>query len=148
MKELVLFLHLVLASLWVGGMLFLVFVLAPFVRKLPIRDQAFQEVGRRFSLYGTLGSLSLLFITGLLNIHYTVGFSSLLDLSNSYTKTLIYKLGVFITVVAVSLVHDLYFGPRSAGSVSHRNMARLLGFLNLLLSLFVVYLAVKLRFGG
>ncbi len=148
MKELVLFLHLVLASLWVGGMLFLVFVLAPFVRKLPIRDQAFQEVGKRFSLYGTLGSLSLLFITGLLNIHYTVGFSNLLDLSNSYTKTFIHKLGVFITVVAVSLVHDLYFGPKSVNSSLHRNMARILGFLNLLLSLLIVYLAVKLRFGG
>ncbi len=148
MKELVLFLHLVLASLWVGGMLFLVFVLAPFVRKLPIRDQAFQEVGKRFSLYGTLGSLSLLLLTGLLNIHYIVGFSSLLDLSNPYTKTLMNKLGVFILVVFVSLVHDLYFGPKSVNSSLHRNMARILGFLNLLLSLLIVYLAVKLRFGG
>ncbi|MFN3263321.1 MAG: hypothetical protein ACK42C_00285, partial [Aquificaceae bacterium] len=102
MKELVLFLHIVLASLWVGGMLFLVLVLAPFVRKLPIRDQAFQEVGRRFSLYGTLGSLSLLFLTGLLNIHYILGFSGLLDLSNPYTRTLMHKLIVFFFIVVVS----------------------------------------------
>ncbi len=148
MKEMVLFFHLVLASLWVGGMLFLVFVLSPFVRKLPIRDKAFQEVGRRFSLYGTLGALSLLFLTGLINIHYTLGFSNLFDLSNPYTKTLIHKLVAFMLVVVVSVVHDLYFGPRSINSTFHRAMARLLGFLNLFLSLLVVYLAVKLRFGG
>lgn len=148
MKELVLFLHIALASLWVGGMLFLVLVLAPFVRKLPIRDQAFQEVGKRFSLYGTLGSLSLLFITGLLNIHYILGFSNLFGLSNPYTRTLLHKLGAFMLVVVVSLAHDLYFGPRSPVSAFHRSMSRFLGFVNLLLSLFVVYLAVKLRFGG
>jgi putative copper export protein len=148
MKELILFLHVVFATLWVGGMLFLVFVLAPFVRKLPNRDQAFQEVGRRFSLYGTMGALSVLFITGLFNIHYIVGFSSLFDLSNPYTKTLLHKLGAFLFVVVISLVHDLYFGPKSINSALHRNMARLLGFINLFLSLFIVYLAVKLRFGG
>ena len=77
MKELVLFLHIVFATLWVGGMIFLVFVVSPFVRKLPIRDQVFQEVGRRFSFYGTFASLLILFITGLINIHYIVGISSL-----------------------------------------------------------------------
>lgn len=148
MKELMLFFHIVSASLWVGGMLFLVFVLAPFVRKLPIRDQAFQEVGKRFSLYGTLGALSLLFITGLLNIHYITGFSILFDPSKPYTRALIQKLLAFLLVVVVSLAHDLYFGPRSLNSAFHRSMARLLGFLNLVLSLFIVYLAAKLRFGG
>lgn len=148
MKELVLFLHIVFATLWVGGMIFLVFVVSPFVRKLPIRDQVFQEVGRRFSFYGTFFSLLLLFITGLINIHYIVGLSSLFDLSIPYTKTLLQKIGIFFLVVIVSLVHDLYFGPRAVSSSFHRYMARLLGLINLFLSLFIVYLAVKLRFGG
>ncbi|MGC8852912.1 MAG: hypothetical protein ACP5P0_04840 [Hydrogenobacter sp.] len=74
MREVMLFLHVVLAMLWVGGMLFLVLVLAPFIRKLPIRDQAFQEVGRRFSFYGTLLALLGLLITGLFNVHYILGF--------------------------------------------------------------------------
>lgn len=148
MKELVLFLHIVFATLWVGGMIFLVFVVSPFVRKLPIRDQVFQEVGKRFSFYGTFFSLLLLFITGLINIHYIVGITSLFDLSNSYTRTLLQKIGIFFLVVIVSLVHDLYFGPRAISSSFHRLMAKLLGFINLSLSLFIVYLAVKLRFGG
>ncbi|QWK12363.1 MAG: DUF4149 domain-containing protein [Aquificota bacterium] len=148
MKELVLFLHIVFATLWVGGMIFLVFVVSPFVRKLPIRDQVFQEVGRRFSFYGTFASLLILFITGLINIHYIVGISSLFDLSNIYTKTLLQKIGLFLLVVVVSLIHDLYFGPRAISSSFHRLMAKFLGFINLFLSLLIVYLAVKLRFGG
>ena len=148
MKEVVLFIHIVLASLWVGGMLFLVLVLAPYIRKLPLRDEAFQEVGRRFSLYGTLGALSLLFITGMLNFHNIVGISNLFEFQNTYVRTFWHKLAFFIVVGAVSIVHDLYFGKKSAGSEFHRFMARLLGFLNLFLSLLIVYFAVKLRFGG
>ncbi|RMH05163.1 MAG: hypothetical protein D6699_03670 [Aquificota bacterium] len=148
MKEVVLFIHIVLACLWVGGMLFLVFVFAPYIRRLPFRDQAFQEVGKRFSFYGTLLALSLLFITGMLNFHHVVGISNLFEFQSVYVKTFWQKLGFFILVVIVSLVHDLYFGKRSVGSDFHRFMARLLGFLNLFLSLFIIYLAVKLRFGG
>ncbi|MFN4320198.1 MAG: DUF4149 domain-containing protein [Aquificaceae bacterium] len=148
MKELVLFLHIVFASLWVGGMIFLAFVVSPFVRKLPIRDQVFQEVGRRFSFYGTFISLLILFITGLINAHYIVGITSLFDLSSTYTKTLLHKIGIFLLVVVVSLFHDVYFGPRAVSSSFHRLMAKFLGFINLFLSLFIVYLAAKLRFGG
>ncbi len=148
MKELVLFLHLIFASLWIGGMLFLVVVVSPFVRKLPIRDQIFQEVGKRFSLYGTFISLMVLFITGIINAYNIVGLSGLFDLSSAYTKTLLHKIGVFFIIFIVSLTHDLYFGPRAVHSNFYRNMARLLGFINLFLSIFVVYLAARLRFGG
>ncbi len=148
MRELMLFLHIVLAMLWVGGMLFLVLVLAPFIRKLPIRDQAFQEVGRRFSFYGTLLALLGLFITGLFNVHYILGFSNIFNFSNPYTLTLWHKIALFVLIVIVSLVHDLYFGKRAVESSFHRGMARFLGLLNLILSLAVVYFAVRLRFGG
>ncbi|MFN7065755.1 MAG: DUF4149 domain-containing protein [Aquificaceae bacterium] len=148
MKEFLLFLHLVFASLWVGGMLFLVLVVSPYVRRLPIRDEVFQKVGRSFSFYGTLISLSALFITGLINAYNIVGFSGLFDLSSNYTKTLLHKISVFFLVFAVSLVHDLYFGPRAISSSFHRSMARVLGFVNLFFSLFIVYLAARLRFGG
>ncbi|MCX8164502.1 MAG: CopD family protein [Aquificaceae bacterium] len=129
-------------------MLFLVFVVSPFVRKLSVRDQLFQEVGRRFSLFGTFGALSMLAITGLFNVHYLLGLSNLADFSSPYTKTLLHKIAVFVLVVFVSLTHDLYFGPRAVSSSVHRFLARLLGLLNLFLSLLIVYLAVKLRFGG
>ncbi len=148
MKEIILFIHVVLATFWVGGMLFLVLVVSPFIRRLPIRDEVFQQVGRRFSQYGTFLSLSLLFITGLWNFHNMVGLPSIFELSSPYVITFWHKLGTFFLVVLVSLIHDLYFGVRAINSAFHRSMARLLGMLNLFLSLYILYLAVKLRLGG
>ncbi|MCS6957610.1 MAG: hypothetical protein RMK75_04025 [Aquificaceae bacterium] len=79
-------------------MLFLVFVVSPLVRKLSIRDKLFQGVGRRFSLFGTFGTLSMLAVTGLFNVYYLLGLSNL------------------VFVVFVSLAHDVYFGPIAVNS--------------------------------
>jgi len=147
-KELALFLHVLFACIWVGGMLALVFVVAPVLRGLKNREELFLTLGRRLSFYGTFLSLGGLFITGLINIHYLLGFSQLLDLSNPYTKTLWNKLFAFFCVVGVSLAHDLYFGKRAYERKFNLYMAKFLGFLNLILSLLVVFFAIKLRLGG
>jgi putative copper export protein len=147
-KELALFLHVLFACVWVGGMLVLVFVVAPVLRGLKNREELFLTLGRRLSFYGTFLSLGGLFITGLINIHYLLGFSQLLDLSNPYTKTLWKKLFAFFCVVGVSLAHDLYFGKRAYERRFNLYMTRFLGFLNLILSLLVVFFAIKLRLGG
>jgi hypothetical protein len=69
------------------------------------------------------------------------------DLSNPYTKTLWNKLFALF-VAGVSLAHDLYFGKRAYERKFNLYMARFLGFLNLVLSLLVVFFAIKLRLGG
>ncbi|MCC6064037.1 MAG: hypothetical protein LM570_05890 [Thermocrinis sp.] len=46
------------------------------------------------------------------------------------------------------LAHDLYFGKGAYERKFNLYMARFLGFLNLILSLLVVFFAIKLRFGG
>jgi cadmium resistance protein CadD (predicted permease) len=51
-------------------------------------------------------------------------------------------------VVGVSLAHDLYFGKRAYERKFNLYMAKFLGFLNLILSLLVVFFAIKLRLGG
>ncbi len=147
-KEIVLFIHIALATFWVGGMIFLVLVVSPFVRKLPIKDEIYQAVGKRFSFYGTFITLSLLFVTGLWNFHNVAGLSNLFDLSSPYTVTFWHKLVFFFLVVLISLFHDLYFGVKAVNSSFHAKVARLLGLVNLLLSLYMVFLASKLRFGG
>ncbi|NPA32193.1 MAG: hypothetical protein GXO04_01055 [Aquificae bacterium] len=139
MKELFLFLHVVLASFWVGGMLFLSLVVVPYLRQRPqIRDEAFQEVGKRFSLYGTFGALFLLLITGLVNAYLLHG---------GMRRTVYEKLFVFGIVVVVSLAHDLWAGKKALYSEKHRKWAKWLGITNLLLSLLLVYMGVRLRLG-
>ena len=89
-------------------MLALVFIVAPVLRGLKNREELFLTPGKRLSFYGTFLSLGGLLITGLINIHYLLGFSQLLDLSNPYTKTLWNKLFAFFCVVGVSLAQRLF----------------------------------------
>ncbi len=139
MKELILFIHVVLATFWVGGMIFLSLVVAPFLKDKPeIRDIAFQEVGRRFSLYGTFISLFLLLITGLINVYLLHG---------GFRRSIYEKLFIFIVVVVISLFHDLWAGKKALYSKKHRNIAKWLGIVNLLLSLLLVYMGVRIRLG-
>jgi putative copper export protein len=137
--EAVLLLHVLLASFWVGGMLFLSIVLAPFVRRLPIKDQAFQEVGRRFSFYGTFITLSLLFLTGIGNVILIHG--------GNFSRTVWEKLALFLIIVVVSLIHDLWAGKKAIESNKMKAVARVLGVINLLLGVLAFYMGVRIRMG-
>jgi putative copper export protein len=138
-KEVILWLHVILASFWVGGMIFLSLVVVPYVKDKPFRNEAFQEVGRRFSLYGTAVTLALLFITGVANAYLLHG--------GLERRTLKEKMILFLIVVAVSLAHDLWAGKRAVESEYHRRWAKVLGILNLFLGLIMVYMGVRIRLG-
>lgn len=138
-KEVVLWFHVVLATFWVGGMIFLSLVVAPYIKDKPFRNEAFQEVGRRFSLYGTTITLSLLLLTGILNAYLLHG-----GLEKSSVRM---KLFLFGIIVLVSLVHDLWAGKRALSSKRYALWARWLGLINLLLGLVAVYMGVRIRLG-
>ncbi len=130
-------------------MLFMVLVIGPYIRKLPIRDKMFQDIGKRYQGVGTFVVLPLLFITGLVNIHFITGISTIFKgLDNPYTRTLLLKIGIYFIVVLLTLIHDLYTGPRSVNNPKIRRLSRVIGILNMLLSIYMVYLASRLRFGG
>ncbi len=138
-RELVLWLHVLLATFWVGGMIFLSLVIAPYIKDKPFRNEAFQEVGRRFSLYGTMITLTLLLITGLGNAYLLHGGLS--------KRSILEKLGVFLLILIVSLVHDLWAGKKALYSEKHRHWARWLGLINLLLGFVAVWMGVRIRLG-
>ncbi|HIP43619.1 MAG TPA: DUF4149 domain-containing protein [Aquifex aeolicus] len=139
MKEFFLFLHVVLATFWVGGMIFLSLVVVPYLRKkTEVRDEAFQEVGKRFSLYGTFISLFLLLITGLVNTYLLHG---------GFRKSIYEKLFLFFIVVVISLAHDFWAGKKALYSEYHRKWAKWLGIANLIISLMLVYMGVRIRLG-
>ena len=139
MKEFFLFLHVVLATFWVGGMIFLSLVVVPYLKNKPeIRNEAFQEVGKRFSLYGTFISLFLLLITGLVNTYLLHG---------GFRRSIYEKLFLFFIVVAISLAHDLWAGRKALDSEYHRKWAKWLGIANLIISLMLVYMGIRIRLG-
>ncbi|HHG75574.1 MAG TPA: hypothetical protein ENK22_11045 [Persephonella sp.] len=151
MDSLIMAVHILVASFWIGGMLFMVLALSPYVRKLPedVSVKAYQEVGKRYSFWGTVVGLPLLFLTGLYNMNTMgVSFSDLLGWKNPYASTLHHKIHLFVLTVVLAVVHDFYVGPRSHLSKKFKVSARIIGVLNLVLGIFIIYLAAKLRMGG
>ncbi len=138
MKEFVLWAHVVLASFWVGGMVFLSVVVAPFIRKKPYRDDFLLEATKRYSFYGTFITLALLFITGIaLSFLYHGGMR----------RSVYEKLFLFAVILVLSLTHDLWAGPRAFVEPRYRTIARYMGIVNLFLGLLMVYMGVRIRTG-
>lgn len=125
-------------------------VLSPYVRKLPISTKIFQEVGKRYSIIGTVIGLPVLFITGVLNAVSITGmeFIALLNSSLAYAITLKEKLMFFLLTVILAVLHDFYLGPKANMSQRIKLITRIVGIINLIIGLIIIFLAVKLRFGG
>ncbi|RMA93101.1 CopD family protein [Hydrogenothermus marinus] len=154
MEELILVIHILVASFWIGGMLFMAIVLSPYVRKLPLdfknKAEVYQEVGKRYSFWGTVIGLPVLFITGVFNAYFIGGIKSfnlfLQDLP--YTNTLKLKIFLFIITTIIAVIHDFYFGPKAHLTEKYKKITRIFGITNLIIGILIIYFAVKLRLGG
>ncbi len=153
-------LHIIAAVTWIGGMLFLVTVMVPLLRKPGMRDRAmelFHVTGVRFRLVGWI-ALSTLVLTGIFNIlhrGFTLGqlFSGE-AFSGAWGHALGGKLFLVGLILASSLVHDFYVGPTATRLAQEgasaerrepfRRAASWLGRVTLLLALGVVAIAVTL----
>ena len=126
-------------------------VLAPYVRNLPNSVEIFKKVGIRYSIVGTFIGLPILFITGVCNLHslnysFTDIFTATKD--NSYLFTLKHKVYLFFLTSILAIFHDIFLGLRSDKNEKYRKGARIIGVINLIIALIIVYLASQLRFGG
>jgi len=153
-------LHLVAAVVWVGGMTFLALVVVPALRSptpLEGRVEVVHRTGVRFRRIGWI-ALAVLVVTGVLNLWLRgVGLATLLAGSfwaTAFGKTLAVKLVLVALMVSSSLLHDFALGPRTTRALRSdpgspeaarlRRAATLLGRGNLLLALVVLALAVML----
>jgi copper resistance protein D len=153
-------LHVLAAMLWVGGMLFLVFVLVPVLRGSATPQEAARFVratGQRFRSVGWAALLALV-ATGFANIFLRgVAFTDLASLgfwTSTWGHVLGAKLALVVIVLILSLVHDFNVGPsasealakdpRSPEALRLRKMASWMGRFNLLLGLAIVALGVWL----
>jgi putative copper resistance protein D len=157
-------LHLVAALLWAGGMLFLVFVIVPLLRTPALRPQAvvlLQAVGLRFRTAGW-ASLLVLVVTGVVNAAFRGGSAGVLVdaawWATPFGRLLAHKLALVVLILALSAVHDFLVGPRAAAlmrddpasprALAWRGAASWMGRANLLLALAVLAIAVALVRGG
>ena len=153
-------LHILAAITWLGGMLFFVLVLVPITRRTEYKGVAgalIQWLGERFRWVGWV-CFGLLVATGTVNLGYRgVTLATFVDARfwhGAWGQTLGLKLGLVAIILLASAYHDFYVGPQataawqatpaSASARQLRLQARWIGRMNLLLALLVVALAVML----
>lgn len=153
------YLHILAATVWIGGMLFLVLVVVPWLRRGGRKDAAvfLRETGERFRNVGWICFFVLLG-TGTFNLWVRgvrlSDFAREEWLQSPFGKTVLVKLSAFVLVLLVSAAHDFVVGPRateaiavdrnSAQSRIQRRRASLLGRVNVLLALVLVAAGVML----
>jgi copper resistance protein D len=151
-------LHILAAAVWIGGMAFLVLVLLPVTRREEYRGAAAGLVnwtGVRFRFVGWV-CFGLLAASGVVNLlNRGIGWAELTSgefWAGGFGRAFGLKMILVAVILAGSAIHDFYMGPRateawqrdptSPRAASLRRQATMFGRVNMLLALAVVILAV------
>ena len=163
MYHLSVFIHVLSAVFWIGGMLFTVGILVPASRDKLLKDKRgafFTLIGTKFSRISWI-LFCVLIITGFTNL-LTRGIAWDFILSGDFWKNgmgadLFVKLCLFSIVLIISGIHDFYAGPKASQLMDEkpgapetlrmRKFTSWVGRLNLLLGLGILYFAIKLLRG-
>jgi len=117
--------HLLCASIWVGGSIFLGLVLAPLLKKMsfPIEERLILMIntGRRFNKIA-LPSLVILIATGIYNSHLVLQSPEIL-FSSSYGAFLITKIILVIALIVTFAVHIRVFSKDVEKKITERQIA-------------------------
>lgn len=154
------YVHVLSAVVWIGGMLFLGLVAVPIAQRMEPRAAAarfVRMVGRRFRPIAWI-CICLLVATGIVNLYYrgvTPGYVLSGDLFQTVSgRLLAIKVALVALVIALSFLHDFIIGPRLAAAMEQalpaeadrrtalRRMVSRLARANVLLALVVLGLAV------
>jgi putative copper export protein len=154
MLKLSLFLHIISAIFWIGGMLFLSLVIVPFLLALKDpkdRSAVYRQIGPKYRTLAWIAIIILL-ITGPLNL-YLLGINPAIIftpdfLATSYGKMLLIKLILVFIIVVSSLLHDFWVGPKARESKKFSTYARIFGRTNLIIAILIVLFAVFVRTAG
>ena len=105
-------LHVLSASVWVGGTVALVFVGVPAIRKLEgeARATAMRALGRRWRPLGW-SAMAVAIVSGLWLTERHGGFHEA-ALETDFDRTLIVKSVLVAVLVIGALIHDYVLGPR------------------------------------
>jgi uncharacterized membrane protein len=159
--ELSVWIHIVAATVWVGGMLFLVLVIVPYLRGADVdRAQAtalLRATGLRFRRVGWI-CFAVIATTGTFNLAFRgvqlADFARAEWRASSFGRTVLLKLGVFAVVLVLSAIHDFVIGPRASAELARdarsesaqrlRKAASRLGRITALLALLLIALGVVL----
>jgi len=154
-------LHVLAATLWIGGMLFFALA-APILRAVAdegTRARLFDAIGRRFRAVGWL-CLGVLLVSGLLQLRWRGWWGADFWRPASVLGTrlglvLAGKLALVSVMIGIQAVHDFRLGPAAGRATPGSEEARRLRMraaglarINAAAAVILVYLAVRLARGG
>lgn len=152
--------HLISASIWVGGSLFIGVVLAPILKKMEFsleeRLRIMIKVGRKFNKIA-IPSLIILIITGLYSSHLILSKPDIL-LSSSYGNILIIKIILVIALIIIFMTHVRVIRKEVEEKILDNKMSEIqiqklrkkiiiLGEATVILSIVILFLAALLDAG-
>lgn len=154
------FLHILSAVTWIGGMLFLSLIIVPVSRMelfRPISARFLHFSGVRFRTIGWICLITLV-LTGLLNLHFRgIHWADAVNAAfwhSYFGRTLMLKIFMVVIILVISALHDFWIGPRATEMMQQENppaklqkfrrAASWIGRINLILALSVVFLAIQL----
>lgn len=163
MYYLTVYIHILSAIFWIGGMLFTVAVLVPVSRHqllLNKKGEFFALIGKKFSSISWILFIVLI-ITGITNLlAHGYSFADLATStfwSSNFGGNLFIKLHLFGIVLILSGIHDFYAGPKAAELMDNkpedtmtkrfRKLSSWIGRLNLAFGLLILYYAMRLLRG-
>jgi putative copper export protein len=146
------YLHIVAACFWIGGMLFLPLAILPVLKGHPQRVEFLFKTGIKFRFYGWI---ALIISTGLLNLYFRdIPFTYEFFTKASFGKWLSWKLILFVLMLMISAVHDFFIGGKAIEEMKNkmnpntRVIARWTGRINLLIALAMAFIGLILSRGG
>ncbi len=161
---LVVFIHVLSAIVWLGGMFFIALVIVPAFKNFEpkeIKTEIISLSATRFRKIGWIAMIILL-ITGILNIgNRGITFEMISSgsfYSSTFGKVLVFKLILFFTMIILSAIYDFILGPRYTRSAlikpsnpdsiaklnKKRNVISWLARFNVLIGILIVGCAVML----
>lgn len=113
LDTIVLWIHILAAISWVGGMIFVAFILGPYVRRTVSPEERIPmmaAVGKRFSYLGWSAIFTLV-CTGIYNAaRFLSSWDALLQ--TTFGHLLLIKISLVTLMIGLSIVHDFFLGPR------------------------------------
>lgn len=133
-------------------MLFLPMVLLPGIKDHPDRKKILLATGLTFRFYGYI-MLGIVFITGVLSIYFRgISFSWLSFTESRYGALVSLKIILFVTMIILSLFHDLLFDKKAGTQLPNDQHLKMIGkwtgTVLLVLSLVMAYIGVVLSKAG
>ena len=116
MKELIIacyWIHLVATVLWIGGILFIIFIAIPSSKQVLGAESGklMGEISKRFTPLANY-SIILLFVSGIVLAGLNKQFSGVSILESNWTMVLILKLVLFFSMTAIHFYRGLVLAPK------------------------------------